>query len=128
MIRIPDFRTLLKQDLKGSPSWVEVLLGPINQMIEFLLNAFKGNISVQNLNVQTLTIPVTAPFQMTRFAKTKPDPIYGVFLNQIMKDDGTVVGALTGIDWYEDGNSFVVTNIFGLTNGVKYQVKLMVLY
>ncbi len=128
MLRKPDFRHLLRADLRDSPSWVNVLLSPFNDMIEFLLDAFDSNISVSNLNTQTLQFTITAPFVLTRFAKTKTDPVYGVFLNQIMKTDNTVVGVATGMDWYEDGTSIVISNLYGLTNGVAYNVKITVLY
>jgi len=129
MLRKPDFRYIQKHDLgPNAPAWIEVILDPFNDMIQFIIDAFKGNIGVLNLNVQTINFPIEAPFVQTRFLKKKSDRVYTVQIAQILKSDGTPVGAATGINWYEDGTSIVVTDIFGLTNGVRYYCQLMVQY
>lgn len=129
MLRKIDTRLIQRNDLgKDTPSWSEGIIDAVNKTTEFLIDAFKGNISVKNLNIQTLNFTIEAPFIQTRFAKERPDRIYAVSIAQILTTSGGVVGALTGIDWFEDGNSIVVTNVFGLTSGVRYQCKLMVQY
>ena len=129
MLRKIDVRFLLRNDIgKDAPTWIESLLYPFNRIIQFLIDAFNGNISVQNLNVQTLEFSVTAPFILTRFAKSKGDRVYMVMVAQILKSTGEVVGAPVSIDWFEENNSVVVSNIFGLTTGQSYQCKLAVLY
>jgi len=129
MLRKPDFRFVQKNDLgEDAPMWIQTILDPFNQMIQFLISAFNGNISVQNLSVQTIKLPVTAPFVETRVAKEKTDSVYNVQIAQILDTNGQPLTVQSGLSWYENGNSVVITNIFGLTASVAYNVTIMVQY
>jgi len=128
VLRKPDFRFLFKRDIPSAPEWVNNLLEPFNQIIQFLIDAFNSNISVSNLSVQIIDFEFTAPFVETRFAKIKPEAVQAVFMANLSLPNGQPHGGNGGYDWREEGNSIVVSNIYSLSAGVKYKVKFFVMY
>lgn len=127
MLRKPDFKPLQKQDFgDDAPSWLEILLSPFNDMIQFILDAFKGNIGTRNLSLQIIDFTFTAPFQETRFLKTKPDPIQGVWVAQISRPDGSPAGGFTGFDWGEEAGYLVIKGIYSI--GGNYKIRFFVMY
>lgn len=97
-------------------------------MIQYLKQAFNGNIGASNLSIQTIMLRIEAPFQETKIAKDKPDSVYTVQVAQILDQDGNPLTGQSGVLWYEDGNSIVITDILGLVVSVVYNIKLMALY
>lgn len=127
MLRKADFRPVQKKDLVNPPSWIEVLLSPFNDMMQWIIDAFKGNISVSNLSTQTIDFNFTAPFVTTRFSKIKPDPVRGVLLVSLSRPDLSATGGNSGFDWQEEGNSIVIKGIYSIGAG-QFNVKFLVLY
>lgn len=127
MLRKPDFRFLFKRDISSAPDWVNNLLEPFNQIIQFLIDAFNGNIGAKNLALQIIDFNFTAPFTETRFPKTKSDPIQGVWLVKLSRQDGTATGGNTGYDWREDDGNIVISGIYSIGAG-NFNVKFFVMY
>lgn len=127
-LRLPEFREIQVRDLRDSSPFLQVILEPLNQMIQYLKQAFNGNIGASNLSIQTIMLRIEAPFQETRIAKDKPDSVYTVQVAQILDQDGNPLTGQSGVLWYEDGNSIVITDILGLVVSVVYNIKLMALY
>lgn len=127
MLRKPDFKPLQKQDFgSDAPSWLDILLSPFNDMMQFILDAFKGNIGTQNLNLQIIDYEFTAPFVATRFLKSKSDPIQGVWIVQLSRPDGSPAGGYTGFDWSEEAGYLKVSGIYSI--GGKYKIRFFVMY
>lgn len=127
MLRKPDFKPLQKQDFGDAPSWLDILLSPFNELIQFILDAFKGNISTQNLSLQIIDFTFTPPFQETRFLKSKSDPIQGVWIVNVRKTDGTIGGGYSGLDWVEEGGELVINGIY-TSLGAERKVRIFVMY
>lgn len=129
MLRKPNFRFIQQKDLGPSaPPWIEVLLSPFNDIIQFLIDAFKGNISISNLNIQKIDYEFTAPFVATTFAKTKNEPVQGVQMVQLCKPNLQPHGGNQGFDWAEQGNNVIIQGIYGLNPGDKFKVRFFVNY
>ena len=128
MLRKPDFRFIQKNDLGDAPKWIDGLLDAFNETTQFLLDAFNGNIAVNNLSVQTISLDITAPFTSTVVAKTKSDKVYTVLIAQVLDTNGNPLGVASGVSWHEDGSTVVIDDIFGLTSSVAYNVTITVLY
>lgn len=128
MLRKPDFKPLQKQDFgEDAPSWLDTLLSPLNELIQFILDAFKGNIGAQNLSLQIIDFNFTAPFVERRFPKIKTDPIQGVWLTKLSRQDGSPTGGNTGYDWREEGGNIVISGIYSIGAG-NFNVKFFVMY
>lgn len=127
MLRKPDFRFVHKEDLgKNAPSWVDIFLDPFNDIIEFIIDAFNHNISVSNLNWQTIDYSFQAPFKETRFEKNRNEPIKGVVIAFLRRPDGSPGGGYTGFDWREEGDFLVVSGIYSIAGSL--QVRFFVMY
>jgi hypothetical protein len=127
VLRKPDFRFLFKRDIPSAPEWVNNLLEPFNQIIQFLIDAFNGNIGAKNLSLQIIDFNFTAPFVERRFPKTKSDPIQGVWLVKLSGQDGSATGGNTGYDWREDDGNVVISGIYLIGAG-NFNVKFFVMY
>ena len=61
MSTLPDFRRIQKQDLPGSPDWVNNLLSPINLFFEQVTALLNGNVDFTNLRGNQITTTFSTP-------------------------------------------------------------------
>lgn len=126
MLRKADFRIVQKEDLPDSPSWIMTLLDPFNDMLQFMIDAFNGNIGTKNMSLQVIDMSFTAPFPTTSFLKTKSDPIQGVFIVRMSRPNGTTAGTWSSMNWKEESSNVVISDI--VTGVGDFQVRFFVMY
>lgn len=57
----PDFRRINRQDLPGSPAWVDNLLSPVNLFFEQTYALLNGSVDFQNITGQQITTTFSTP-------------------------------------------------------------------
>lgn len=126
-MRKPDFEKVLKQDVEGSPSWFSQVLEPLNRLFEYISEAFRGNISTENLKVQLITYPFSTPFIRTSFQKTRKGNVVALFISQIRTSGGGPQGGGTSMDWFDNGDEIVVEGLYSIGVG-SFIIKFMAFY
>lgn len=125
-MRFPDFERILGQDSK-LPDWFKTLWEPINRLLEYIKEAFNGEISVQNCKIQMISYRFTAPFTQTRFPKTKKGRVLAVYIAQIRKANFDPQGGGTSLDWYDDGEDIVIQGVYSVGSG-EFVINFMCFY
>lgn len=128
-MRKADFEKVLNADVEKAEPWFKTnVLEPLNRLFEYVKEAFDSNISVTNLKLQVIDFSFTAPFVTTSFLKTKPDPVAGVYMAQLIKADGTPSIGNAGFDWHEAGGQIIIDKIYSLGVGDAFKVKFHAMY
>jgi hypothetical protein len=58
---LPDYRQLLRQDLPGSPDWVDGLISPINLFFEQTYSLLNGDVDFTNIRGSIASATFTTP-------------------------------------------------------------------
>lgn len=61
MAQIPDIRRIQRQDMPGSPNWVDPLISPLNLFMEQTVAALSGNLNVQNIAMSLSNVTFSTP-------------------------------------------------------------------
>lgn len=113
---------------KEIPDWLPRLLTPINEIIDTVGNALINNLTFdENIRSQIHQFTVnTAQFPYALMNTTKQVP-KGVLIMQcyVNGNPSTVITNALSVDWWYD-ETINIRNIAGLTPGVEYVVRLLV--
>lgn len=131
-MRLPDFEKVLHQD-QETPSWFGKILEQLNRLFEYAIEAFNGNISLQNLKVQVIEFqssgltgfPPQYPLQVV--AKKKKGRVIAVWVAGLFLPNGNVWDSLNTVMWHEDGDNIVIDNVQGVA-GPTLNIRLLALY
>lgn len=123
----PDFEKVLKQDVEESPSWFTSILEPLNRLFEYIYEAFRGNISLENLKVQMITYAFTTPFVKTAFKKDRKGKVTALYISQIRTAAGGPQGGGTSMDWLDNNDEIVVEGLYSIGTG-SFIIKFMAFY
>lgn len=132
-MKIPSLKKILREDLKDAPEWVNGILVPVNQFMEYIYQAMNRNISdSDNISCQikelTYITPSTYPtMDNVEFLSTLKVKATGVTLLQVVdKDTYLPPTSAVYVPWYENNGSIVILPITGLVASKIYTIRLRV--
>lgn len=132
-MRIPSLKKILREDLKDAPDWVNGILVPVNQFMEYIYQAMNKNISdSDNISCQikelTYITPSTYPvMDNVEFLSTLKVKATGVTLLQVVdKDTYVPPTSAVYVPWVEMNGSITIYPITGLAASKIYTIRLRV--
>jgi hypothetical protein len=103
MARLPNVKSISREQFRDPPSWIELLLSPINQFFELVYNALNRDISfTENIRCQIKTIQFSTP--STYDGNYSPDKFIPITFPRTLNT--TAIG-LWPINFYEVSTNFV---------------------
>ena len=142
MGRLPEYRRILREDLRDAPSWIDKLLTPINSFFDIVYETLNRNITFNDniacqikemtfktLSTYTSATPLTDGFEELVFKKTLPYKAQGVMIMRIYEDadDYRPITNAVSCDWYDTEGDIVINYISGLDDSTDYVVKFLVI-
>lgn len=123
--QIPRIR---REDIQEAPDWIQKILDPLNRFIEniFLLTSsridYENNIQSQigEYDISTAAIPVTFKYNMKQ-------PPKGVFVMACFNSRNYNDCPAVQIGWNFDGTNISIVSQTGMTAGVDYKIRLLVI-
>ena len=134
MAKITATKRIVKEDFSSEDQeLVDTLAFPINSGFENITSALnKGLTFDDNFNAQLKEITVTVdgsgtPTTTTSFKTTLRSNAYGVMCIRALAADNSYVTAAPFVSYVEGSSSITIRNITGLTAGIKYTLRLLVI-
>lgn len=137
MAKLPQYRRILKEDLKGSPDWVDRLLTPINSVFESVFTALAGGLTfVENVRSTIRDVTFKTPstyisdneFNQINFASGLKVKATGLQILQIEESTGDkLVDAVMATGWLDNSGQIQVTFMTGLQDSKQYNVRFLVI-
>lgn len=130
MADLPDFKRILKEDLKGAPPWMNVVIEAFNSFAESVYRGFNKNINEVNTASQikelTYITPSTYPtMSNVRFTSELKTKAIGLTVIQAYdKTNYTPPPGPVWAPWIDDDGTIVVYPITGLEASKTYIIKL----
>lgn len=132
MSTLPPINRISREDVRGAPTWIDLLLGPINLFFDAVYRGFnKGLTFSENLDCQDISFQLKAGAASTnntvKFSVTMKNKPTGLFLKNVTKVAGnySAIGAAVFIEWYYEAGFLNITSITGLTNGTTYNFLIL---
>jgi len=131
---LPTIKRFQSEDYKDSPSWFHRFIQAVNLYTEPMFNLVNGNLAISaNTNEEIYSFQMTSgaaaagntfTFAPKRFIGIPS----GVQIAQCLPvlSVPTAVGAAVTLDWFWNGTQIQILAVYGLTNGVKYDVKVRI--
>jgi len=130
-MKLPIQRKILREDLKEAPSWVDGLIGPLNNFMETIYQALNKNIDEVNLLSQIkevlVVVPSTYPdMEPVRFQSTLKIRATGCTILQCT-NKATFIPVATGNPaWVDNNGTIQISSITGLTAGQSYTIRFRI--
>ncbi len=132
-MELPSVKKILREDVKGAPSWINPVIDAFNSFAETVYLAMNRNITFsQNISCQIKEIsyktPSTYPtgVEGVEFQSTLKTKAQGLFVMQVVEKltylppPGPVY-----VPWTEDGGVIVLGTITGLEADKNYTIRLL---
>ena len=112
-------------------SWIKRFVGIFNLVLQYLRDAFNGDISTLNLKAQVIEfkakdLGIPSQYPMFRTPKTKKGEVVGVFVCRLWQDNQQPLDVNSSVTWHTENSDIVIDNVQGTTQGVN--VRLLALY
>lgn len=133
-MKLPSQKKILREDVKGAPNWIGVVIDTVNSFMETVYQAMNRNITfreniacmIKELSYKT---PSTYPsgLEPIEFMTTLKTKATGLWLMQIY-DKATYLpppGSVF-VPWVENNGTIVISTITGLEADKTYVVRLLV--
>lgn len=122
---IPIWQKVSIQDAEAETSGVRDILTAFNAFGDSVLKLFSGMITLVNMRNKVISLTVkTNSFPMTIPVSFEP---YRVDIVQARTVAGEPVGDMVQASWTYNNGNVVIDNIYGLTIGIAYNVKIVML-
>lgn len=134
MAGLPTQRRLSREDFPAAPSWFDIAVGVINGFMNDVYLALNGTLTFgANVSGMIKSFRITAgaaadnnTFTFTHNMKKKPEGIIPIAVTAVLANYAPVTSAVT-LSWrMNDTGQIVIDAITGLTNGVIYDVRVLV--
>ena len=134
MAGLPTQRRLSREDFPAAPSWFDIAVGVINGFMNDVYLALNGTLTFgANVSGMIKSFRITAgaaaannTFTFTHNMKKKPEGIIPIAVTAVTSNYSPVTSAVT-LSWrMNDTGQIVIDAITGLTNGVIYDVRVLV--
>jgi hypothetical protein len=137
MATAPKTRSILKEELREAPSWVERLLQPINEILTSYNAALNKGLTFQDnitCTIKSLTVTTSSDyvidddFETIRFTHGLSLRPFMCLIAQIQKkaDNYEPILLPVSLSWREENGQIVVEFITGLDNLSTYDVSFLV--
>lgn len=138
MAVLPSTRSILREDLRDAPDWIERLLTPMNTINSSFYNALNGTLTyVENIRAQIKEITFQTPstyvsasdFNSITFPLTlKSRPVEVRVMQIIEKQDTyTPIKKAVWANWTLGNGEVIVDYISGLKDSTNYFVRIIVI-
>lgn len=131
---LPPIQRISREDVKGSPEWVNQLLTPLNIFLDTIYGGLNKGLTIrENLLSQIETVEVNAGATAVSNAKQfllkmKAKPQHVIPLSYQVKGAADLTtGCGLSMTWNCDGTNVNITSISGLTNGLVYSVTVLLI-
>lgn len=131
---LPTVKRFQSEDYKDSPSWFHRFIQAINLYTEPMFNLVNGNLALSsNVNEEIYSFQITSGataagntylFSPKKFVGTPSGVIVAQCLPVLAVP--TAVGNPVTLDWTWNGTQIQILAIYGLTNGVVYNIKVRI--
>lgn len=133
-MRLPSQKRVLREDVKGAPSWINPLIDTLNSFMETIYQAMNRNMTFSEniactIKELTYSTPSTYPsgVELTEFMSNLKTKATGVMLMQAYeKATYTPPPGPIYIPWVEDNGTIQIGTITGLEASKTYIVRLLV--
>lgn len=129
---LPPQKKILREDLKDAPSWVDLIINPLNSFMENVYQTLNRNVTFpQNIACQIKTISYVTPstyptMDDLKFMSTLKTKATGVMLWQIVDANYLPPPGPVYVPWTEDNGSIVIKPLTGLVASKTYTLTLLV--
>jgi hypothetical protein len=133
-MRLPPQKRILREDVKGAPSWINPVIDILNSFMENTYQALNRNITFSEnigcaIKELTYKTPSTYPsgLEDMEFISGLKSKATGVILMQVVDKDlylpppGPVY-----VPWVENNGSIVISTVTGLEADKTYLIRLLV--
>lgn len=131
---LPPIQRISREELKGSPDWVNQLLVPLNLFFDTVYGGLNRGLTIkENVLSQIETLQVNAGATAASNAKSfllkmKAKPQHLIPLSyQVQNDADQTTGCALSMTWNCDGVNVNITSISGLTNGSVYNLTVLLI-
>jgi hypothetical protein len=122
---IPVWQKVQIQDVDKETPGVKTILTSLNALGDSLVRIFSGHITADNIrrrvvrvSIGTTDFPVVIPVDFT------PEEVRII---QCRQRNGEAVGAAVQVSWQYGDGSIVIDTVYGLTAGIVYTLKIVIL-
>lgn len=141
MAKLPNVKSISREQFKEPPSWIDLLLSPINQFFELIYNALNRDITFnENIRCQLKTITFTTPstydgtysatkFTSISFPRTIGTTAIGLWPINFYEVSTNTVYLTTApiINWFDNNGIITINFIGGLSASKKYTFNVVVI-
>jgi hypothetical protein len=138
MGKFPDFRRLMREDMAGSPDWIDRMILPINMFFDQANKLFRNLTIGDNVVGQWFPVTFSTPsdyatggFNIITLTWPYPNAVNGMYVGMIREQVGNnplVTSTITVSDWLNlTGNQLQIRYITGLAASKNYTGTVLVL-
>ncbi len=138
MAALPPVRRIFREDLGSDvPQWITRLLAPLNLVLDTIYRALDKNLEFdRNIRSQTREFSIVAGAAAANNVYSFPVELngskpVGVWVVAAWRTDNTAVTFSSGVfvswSWNSQLNTVAISGITGLTNGVTYGIRVLVM-
>ena len=130
MARIPSTKRFIVEEFKEQRPWIEKLLGPLNDFILNVNNAFNNNLTfTENLSSQISVVKFQTDssgniFGDYSFKNNLKGNAVGVWIVRIQDTAANPVAVTSGVfvDWSNGDGQIIINNVTGLGVSKEYNI------
>lgn len=131
MARIPTTKRFIVEEFKEQKSWIEKLLGPLNDFILNVNNAFNNNLTFrENLQAQITDVTIQTDaaaalafdYTFKNTMKGKPIGVWIVNIQEQANNPTPLVGDGVFVQWSVGDGQIIINQITGLDVSKEYVV------
>jgi hypothetical protein len=132
MSQPPPYKEVPRENLPGSPNWVENLLSPINLDLRAIYYGWTTMNYPDNFDCQiqnfSLIAGATDADNTYKFLLSRTQEPAEVRIRKVSQFDGKGDSFTTGIKFHYSNGTVFITSISGLTPGIRYNVSVIAHY
>lgn len=125
---LSNIKRIRREDLPEAPAWIERVIAPFNIFVDSVYNAMNKNIE-HGVNIRSFYKELEVSAFPVTFANELPDNPKCVILAQAYKASSPIdtIGTALAVEWDYTQDGVRIKNVYGLTAGVKYKIRLLVM-
>ena len=130
MAELPQFKRILREDIKGAPSWMNIVIGAFNDFAESVYRAFNKGINDINLASQIKELTYITPSgyptmsNVTFLSELKSKAIGCVHIQVFDNSTYTPPPGPVYVPWIENDGTIIIYPITGLEASKTYTIRL----
>jgi hypothetical protein len=134
-MKLPTIKTILREDLKDAPAWVDNLITPINTFMREVYYGLDKQLTLQE-NVVSVTKELTfttsptystGTFETINIPFSNSTTVNGVLLLKVANSTGSTITSPTSVAWVSSNGGVSITYVAGLANSNTYTAKFLII-